>query len=113
MSLRRYAAKKDGNATAIRDALRAAGCTVRDLNEDGLPDFLCGLGGVTFLVEAKKTEPLKRPRPGQTRTKARFTEAQEEFMRTWRGSPVWVVESVEGVPVVLSRVTSEGQGQVR
>lgn len=110
MSLNRFAKQRDENEPAIVEAFRKAGCTVVLLDKP--VDLLIGYRGVTFIVEIKRTEPLKKPKGERTRRKPRFKPGQEEFMRTWRGSPVWVVESVEGVPVVLSRVTSEGGGRV-
>jgi hypothetical protein len=93
MSLHRRAAKKDANQSPIVELLRKAGCSVHILNEQGAPDLLCGLRGVTFLIEVK--DGSKSP------SARRLTSFQEEWCRKWKGSPVYVVERLEQVGTVI------------
>jgi hypothetical protein len=47
---------------------------------------MVGIGNThTILVEIKSSE------------KAKFTEAQSEFMRNWKGGPVVRIDSIDGV----------------
>ena len=97
MSLHRRTVQRDLNEGPIVEMLRAAGCSVQRLSIAGAPDLLCGIRGVTFLVEVKNPD-----RDGKQR---RLRENQADWARKWKGSHVWVVESVEEVGPLLSRVT--------
>lgn len=81
MSVRRQAAKRDGNEGEIIKALRDAGATVQQLSAEGVPDLLVGYKTNNILIEVKM--------PG-----AGLTEPQEKWHEKWRGT-VWVVYTVE------------------
>lgn len=83
--------KIDGNHTAIVAALRQVGASVVSLANlgKGVPDLLVGKSGRTWLVEVKQ--------PG-----GKLTEDQQAFASSWRGSPVWVVRSVEDALVLVA-----------
>jgi Holliday junction resolvase len=52
----------------------------------GFPDIIVGMGNThTILVEIKSTD------------KAKFTDAQSEFMSKWTGGPVVRIDSIEGI----------------
>lgn len=69
MSIKRYAARRDGNEMPIVNALRKVGCTIKRLD---FCDLLVGWRGRNFLLEVK-TE------------KGQLKESQEEMVRSWRG----------------------------
>ena len=85
-----YARKRDRSHQGIVDALRVAGCSVREIQSPtkGLPDLICGFQGRDHMVEAKN--PSKS---GRQTVKAGFSEAQEEFAAGWRGARVNVVRT--------------------
>jgi len=88
MSIKRWAARVDGNQAAIVEAMRAAGASVWVI---GLPvDLLVGAHGQTMPVEIKSTTGKKAPK-----AKA-HTRLQEAFMATWKGGPVATVTDVDG-----------------
>jgi hypothetical protein len=64
----RKAGKKDLNQAAIVAALRAIGCEVLILNQEGIPDLLIHRAGVWLVAE------VKRPR-------GRLTELQRALRR--------------------------------
>ena len=91
----RHAARTDANHAEIRDALRAAGCSVADTGSagDGFPDLVVGLRSRNFLLEIKdgKKPPSAR----------KLTDDQVKFHGAWRGQ-VHVVTSVqEAIDVVF------------
>lgn len=88
MSVRRQAAKRDGNEGEIIKALRDAGATVQQLSATGVPDLLVGYRGeFNILME------IKMP-------KADLTKDQEAWHYAWNGT-VWVVHSVREALQVL------------
>ncbi len=76
----------DKNQSEIVAAVRAMGATWLDLSSvgGGCPDGLVGYHGRTYLVE------IKGP-------KGTLTPDQEQFISLWRGSPVHVIRTVDGV----------------
>lgn len=60
---------------------------------DGVPDLLVGFRGQTLLVEVKDGA---LPPSGRA-----LTQDQWEWHAAWRGSPVWVISSVDGVTDML------------
>lgn len=92
----RRAARTDATHTEIVEALRKAGATVHSLAAvgKGMPDLLVGVRGITLLVECKDGS-----KPPSAR---RLTPDQQDFMRTWTGGPVAVVDGVEAALRVLA-----------
>ena len=81
----RRAARVDANQAAIVSALQAAGASVEII---GLPvDLLVGFRGVTLLIEVKN--------PKSQYGKAGANKNQANFMQSWRGGPVALVDSPE------------------
>ena len=88
MSIKRWAARPDSTRQAIVDALRAYGCTVYDLR---MPvDLLVGYQGQTLLIECKRLEGKRDPKP------TKHTKAQITFLSMWTGGPVATVTDAEG-----------------
>jgi hypothetical protein len=83
----RRAARKDDNQQEIVDALRAAGCPVEVLSQEGLPDLLVGRGFRFHLLEVK--DGAKPPSAQQ------LTPAQVKFFEKWEGYPRFKVNSVD------------------
>lgn len=79
------ALRVDANQAAIVSALRAAGATVWII---GRPlDLLVGFNGVTLLIEVKD--------PKSAYGKKGANRNQREFMETWTGGPVCLVDGPE------------------
>lgn len=79
----------DANQREIVAALRKLGATVQSLADvgRGCPDLLVGFRGRTYLMEVKD---------GAKRLSARaLTPDEEAWVAAWKGSPVFVVESIE------------------
>ena len=90
----RTAARVDSNQGDIALALVQIGCSVKSLAAmgRGLPDLLVGYRGITHLIEVKNPA-----------TYHGITDAQHEFMDSWRGSPVHVVETADAAIDVVTR----------
>lgn len=84
----RYKAKTDANHAEIAQALRQAGCSVRDMSAvgQGFPDLLVALKGRTVALEIKDGD---KPPSGR-----KLTPQQKAFFNTWQGETA-VVESVD------------------
>jgi hypothetical protein len=83
--MRKYAERVDANQGEIVRALEKAGASVIVI---GRPvDLLVGLRGVTLLVEVKNPES----RYGKKGANGN----QRDFMATWRGGPVSLVDGPE------------------
>lgn len=82
----RRAVKRDANQAPIVKALIEAGRAVLDLSGvgGGCPDILVGWGGHMLLIEIKNPEGRDKVDPKQV-----------DWHRTWKGTPVVVVRSVE------------------
>jgi Holliday junction resolvase len=83
-----YAKRVDKNQKAIVEEFRKLGFSVYITSHvgRGFPDIMVGMGNThTILVEIKSTD------------KAKFTDAQSEFMSKWTGGPVVRIDSIEGV----------------
>jgi hypothetical protein len=68
----RKAGKKDLNQAAIVAALRAIGCEVLILNQEGVPDLLVALRGQWTPVEIKRPRGKLTALQGQLRRRAWF-----------------------------------------
>jgi len=69
----RTSAKRDITEPAIVEALQKAGCTVKRVSSDSIPDLLVVLpSSETVLVECKSKG-------------GRLTPAQQDFLSTWPG----------------------------
>jgi hypothetical protein len=84
----RRRARIDANHGEIVKILRLAGATVHSMAEvgEGCPDLLVGYRGRTVLVEVK--DPSKPP------SARKLTPAQEDWHKTWNGSPVRIVTNL-------------------
>ena len=86
--------RADGNQAEIVLALRACGWTVAVLSQvgNGMPDLMVGCCGIDVWMEVKQ--------PGEA-----LRMSQTDWHRKWRGSPVFVVTSVDdAVRVVNSEI---------
>lgn len=95
------AAKVDANQSEIVAALRKAGASVQPLHSvgQGVPDLLCAIAGVTFLVEVKDGE---KPPSAQ-----KLTPDQVEWHSKWR-APVYIVNSqAQAVDLVQKIINGE------
>lgn len=88
----RYASRTDNTHSTIREGLRAAGFSVRDMSSVGrdFPDLLVGKHGLDAKVECKT------PR-GKKTAEQRLSEGQREFKDEWKGAPVIVAYTLEDV----------------
>jgi Holliday junction resolvase len=83
-----YAKRVDKNQQEIVEEFRKLGFCVYITSHvgRGFPDAIIGMNNThTILVEIKSTE------------KAKFTDAQNEFMSKWTGGPVVRIDSIDGV----------------
>ena len=83
-----YAKRVDKNQQEIVAEFRRLGFSVYITSHvgAGFPDLICGMNDKhTILVEIKSSD------------KAKFTDAQSEFMSKWTGGPVVRIDSIEGV----------------
>ncbi|WP_375436656.1 hypothetical protein [uncultured Hymenobacter sp.] len=84
----RTASRVDGNQPYIVAALRRIGCSVLHLHQlKNCFDLLVGYRGRTFLMEVKD--------PSQPPSKRKLTPGEEEFRRTWNGTPYHIVETID------------------
>jgi hypothetical protein len=81
----RRAARVDANQDAIVSALRSAGASVLSIGQP--VDLLVGHRGVTVLMECKN------PKTGYGKRGANSN--QRDFMATWNGGPVSLVDGPE------------------
>ena len=83
----RYRAKVDRNQSEIIAALRSVGphVSVKSLagQGHGTPDLLCGIFGVTHLIEVKDGSKVPSAQ--------KLTLDQETFIARWTGSPVVIL----------------------
>jgi hypothetical protein len=68
----RKAGKKDLNQAAIVAALRAIGCEVLILNQEGIPDLLVAFRGAWYPIEIKRPRGKLTALQGQLRRRAWF-----------------------------------------
>lgn len=89
----RRAARVDETQAEIVQALRDGGASVFVI---GLPvDLLVGYSGRTALVECKRMEGKRNPRP------ASYTKLQKDFMMDWKGGTVATLTDAEGARALL------------
>lgn len=90
--------KVDANQPEIVAALRRCGCKVQHMHTlgDGCPDLLVGWHGLMFAVEVK--DGSKPP------SKQELTADEQEWHGKWHGERVYILNSVEKIPALLSRV---------
>ena len=92
----RRAAKVDGNQAIIVELLRKAGASVYVV---GLPvDLLVGYRGITTLVEIKD--------PASRYGKRGLNDNQKEFVASWLGSPVVILDSIESTQSFLRGIAN-------
>ena len=91
----RTASRVDGNQPEIVKALRAIGASILYTHQlKNCFDLLVGYRGKTFLFELKD--------PAQPPSARKLTPGEEEFRRTWRGSPYHIVETVDQAISILT-----------
>lgn len=84
----RQASRVDGNQASIVRQLRAVGASVLHTHTlKNCFDLLVGYRGRTFIFEIKD--------PAQPLSARKLTAGEEEFRRTWRGTPYYIVETIE------------------
>lgn len=91
--MRRHVHRPDGNQAGLVDLAERLGASVAITSQvgDGFPDLVIGFQGRNYLVEVKV--PGGKLRPKQT-----------DFIRTWRGHPVAVIDNGDDlVRLLLSR----------
>jgi hypothetical protein len=88
----RYASRIDVNQPQIVEAFRKMGCSVKHMHTagSGIPDLLCGYGGLTLLVEVKTEKGKLNPR-------------QQEWLEDWTGGH-YVVRNLDDVERLVSMV---------
>lgn len=95
----KYAKRRDGNERPIIAALEAAGATVTQLGDPGLPDLLVGYRGLTFLLEVKDPGNKGSARPSKYNAvggRGMLTASQVKWWdRPWSGGARMIVETPE------------------
>lgn len=90
-----YARRRDGNEADLVAFMQQYGATVSRLepvgDDAGLPDLAIGYCGETGLAEVKTLE-------------GRLSKDQKTWHRTWRGSDVWVLRSIEDCIAMLEEL---------
>lgn len=84
----------DANHSAVGRALQQAGCSVQSLAAvgSGVPDYLCAIGGLNFLVEVKDGTAVPSER--------RLTTHQVAWHKDWN-APVFVIKNAaQGIDLV-------------
>lgn len=91
----RTAARVDANQQEIVRALRAIGASVLYVHQlKNCFDLLIGYRGRDFKFEIKD--------PAQPLSGRKLTPGEEEFRRTWRGSPYHVVETIDEALAIVT-----------
>ena len=91
----RTASRVDGNQAAIVKGLRAIGASILHLHQlKNCFDLLVGYRGQTFIMEVKD--------PAQPLSKRKLTEGEEAFRAEWRGSPYYVVTTIDEAISILT-----------
>ncbi|WP_205012993.1 hypothetical protein [Hymenobacter nivis] len=92
----RTASRVDGNQPRIVSALRQIGASVLHVHQlKNCFDLLVGYRGRTFIIEVKD--------PAQPPSARQLTPGEEEFRRTWRGSPYHIVETVDQALAIITQ----------
>lgn len=91
----RQASRVDGNQASIVRQLRAVGASVLHCHTlKNCFDLLVGYRGRTHIIEIKD--------PTQPPSGRKLTAGEEEFRRTWRGTPYHVVETFEQALAIIT-----------
>ena len=92
----RHQARTDANHTAVVDALRSIGASVRSTASigDGFPDLAVGFRGMNFLLEIK--DGSKSP------SRRTLTDEEQQFAIEWRGHYAVVTSAEQAVDVVTT-----------
>ena len=92
----RYAARTDQNQQTIVNHLRHCGASVYVIK---LPtDLLVGYGGSTAIVECKN--------PDTSYGRAGLNKNQRDWLKTWKGGTVAIVDSIEAADKLLKVLQS-------
>jgi len=94
------AAKVDSNQSSIVKAMRSVGATVQPLHTlgQGVPDLLCAVTGICFLVEVK--DGAKPP------SAQKLTPDQIDWHKAW-AAPVYIVNSVDQAIDLVQQLKKE------
>lgn len=86
--------RTDGNQAEIISSLRKSGISVVCLSSlgGGVPDLLCGVAGVNYLLEVKNLVGRG----------CKFTPDEERFMSSWRGQYAVVFSPEQALKVVTN-----------
>jgi hypothetical protein len=92
--LSRFARRTDSNHRRLVKAFEAFGADVEPVQsaKAGRPDAVVGIFGKTHWCEFKPDTKLKAHQP---------SEEQAKFIKTWRGSPIHVVRSLDDVAALV------------
>jgi len=93
----RRAAKVDSNQEEIVKAFRQAGATVKPVHQiKGFVDILVGYCGIDQQVEIKDGAKFA--------SKKKLSQAEQDHWDSWKGRRPVIVERLEDIPGVLSRM---------
>ena len=99
MTIYRRATRVDANQPEIIKALEKAGASVLVMKTP--VDLLVGYRGITICVEVKN--------PASRYGKAGANKNQRDFMATWKGGPVALVDSAEAALRAIGAVSGKVQ----
>ncbi len=100
----RYGRRIDDSQRECINALRAMGCTVEAIQgATGCPDLLCGVFGITELVEVKPVTGITRRRE--------LRESQVAWHQRWKGRPPLVVRNLEDCVALVARMRGQLVGK--
>ena len=95
-SVSRYARRRDGNHTALKQAFEKMGCSVCDMSNVGIPgwpDVVVGVMGRNHMIEFKN--------PATRYGRAGLNPNQQAFSRDWKGGKLFAVSSVDEVAALV------------
>jgi hypothetical protein len=86
----RYANRRDSTHKAIAEGLLKAGFSVVDTSRvgDDFPDLIIGKYGIDAKIECKTPRDMKTELGRRKTAQDAFSEGQDSFASTWKGTPV-------------------------
>lgn len=99
--------RTDHNQTEIVAALRRCGCKVQDLHVvgDGCPDLLVSWHGLLFALEIKDGSKIPSAQ--------KLSPAEVKWHEDWKDERVYILNDVEKIPALLSRVEYDYERAIR
>ena len=96
---RRRRTRWDKSQSVMMKELELRGYSVHSTADvgEGFPDLVVGKYGLTKIVEVKRLDETKNPKPTKLR------ESQVRFRREWRGDPLLVAVTAEEVVAWFER----------